>query len=249
MLGLLPAATEHSVSRHRWHILGFATAAEHSALVDEDSCDNICPDGTRYRVVSIGSVQIRHDVFNETMPRVLAVLQREVHHRLHLHISSDEMTDYCSRSATEQTNTSVHGRNRDLCYNKHSYSGTIEAISRCVAAYHRAADAFETSACDDIMNKLTRHVRALLEKCVPNAYLQEYVMDVITDYIWNRSCNVALHRVLDDILTSHAFSSQQELSYVVDLLEACVVCVRTSGDEILAELSHYRRSATEQTTI
>ena len=70
------------------------------------------------------------------------------------------------------------------------------------------------------------------------------------DYIWNRTCNVALRMLLDDILTSEERPkefSQQEFNYALDLLEACAGCLRTSGDEILAELSHYRRSATEQT--
>ena len=66
--------------------------------------------------------------------------------------------------------------------------------------------------------------------------------------------------LLDDILTSEERPtsrprpprvqeelSQQEFNYALDLLEACAGCLRTSGDEILAELSHYRRSATEQT--
>ena len=75
-------------------------------------------------------------------------------------------------------------------------------------------------------------------------------MEIMTHYIWNRSCNMALHMLLDDILTSEerlTKQKQQELNYALDLLEACAGCLRISGDEILAELSHYRRSATEQT--
>ena len=252
------AAAEHSqLSDDSWRILGIATATEHSALIDAATATehsqlsgNIGSDGPGHRVVSIGSVKIRHDASNEPATRVMELVQHEIHLRLHLYISNDEIRDYCSRSATEQTDTSVCGRIRDLYYNKHSWSGTIEAISRCVAAYQRAADALEISACESIMNKLKRHVQALLQKCVPNTYVRQIVMDIITDYIWNRSCNVALHMLLDDILTSEERPkelSQQEFNYALDLLEACAGCLRTSGDEILAELSHYRRSATEQT--
>jgi hypothetical protein len=56
--------------------------------------------------------------------------------------------------------------------------------------------------------------------------------------------------LLDDILTAEERPtklSQQELNYALDLIEACVGCLKTSGDEIVAELSDYRRSATEQT--
>jgi hypothetical protein len=100
------------------------------------------------------------------------------------------------------------------------------------------------------MNKLKRRIQALLQKCVPNAYLRQNAMDIITDYIWNQSCNMALHMLLDDILTSEERPrnlSQQEFNYVLDLLEACAGCLRTADDEILTELSHYRRSATEHT--
>ena len=247
------AAAKHSqLSDDRWHIRGIATATEHSALIDAATATehsqlsgNIGSDGPGHRVVSIGSVKIRHSASNEPATRVIELVQHEIHLRLHLYISNDEIRDYCSRSATEQTDTSACWRIRDEYYNKHSWSGSIEAISRCVAAYQRAAHALENSACEDITNKLKRHVHALLQKCVPNVYLRLYVMDVITDYIWNRSCNVALHMLLDDILTSeerHTKLSQQDLNYALDLLEACAGCLRTSGDEIVAELSHYRRT-------
>ncbi len=253
------AAAGHSqLSDDSWHILGIATATEHSALIDAATATehsqlsgNIGSDGPGHRVVSIGSVKIRHDASNEPATRFMELVQHEIDLRLYLYISNDEIRDYCSCSATEQTDTSVCGLFRDLYYNKQSWSGTTEAISRCVAAYHRAADALEMSACEDIMKKLKRHVQALLQKCVPNAYIRQFVMDIITDYIWNRSCNVALHMLLDDILTRRCTCftklSQQELNYALNLLEACAGCLRTSGDEILAELSHYRRSATEQT--
>ena len=116
-----------------------------------------------------------------------------------------------------------------------------------MAAYQRAADALEISDCEDIMNKLKKRIQALLQKCVPNAYLRPKAIDSITNYIWNRSCNMALHMLLDDILTSeerHTKLSQQNLNYALDLLEACAGCLRTSGDEIVAELSHYRRTKT-----
>ena len=262
-------AAEHSqLGDDSWHILGIATATEHRALIDAATATehsqrlvlwnrrarpqsgNIGPDGPGHRVVSIGSVKIRHDASNEPATRAMELVQHEIHRRLHLYISNDEIRDYCSCSATEQTDTSVCGRMRDLLYNQHSWSGTIEAISRCVAAYQRAADARENSACEDIMKKLKRHVQALLQKCVPNVYLRLNFMNIITDYIWNRSCIVAVHMLLDDILTSEERPtklSQQEFNYALELIEACAGCLRTSGDEIVAELSDYHRSATEQT--
>ena len=185
-------AAEHSQLSNDswWYILGIATATEHSALIHAATATehsqlsgNIGSDGPGHKVFSIGSVKIRHDASNEQANLVMESVQREIHLRIHLYISHDEIRDYCSCSATQQSYISEGGRIRDLYYNKHSWSGTIEAISRCVAAYQRAADAHHISASQDIMNKLKRHVQALLQKCVPNAYLRENVLDIITDYI------------------------------------------------------------------
>jgi len=55
--------------------------------------------------------------------------------------------------------------------------------------------------------------------------------------------------LLDDIVTDEECStklSQEELNYAIDLIGACAECLRTSGDEIVAELSDYRRSARVQ---
>ena len=207
-----------------------------------------------HRVVSIGSVNVRYDASNDTATRVIELVQHEMHLRLHSCISTREIRD-CSCSATEQTDTSAY-RSQTIgiaadYYKKRRESSTIEAISRCVSAYQRAAD--HLCRCDesavvlvqkqlkDIRNKAKRHVQALLQKCVPNAYLRLHVMDVITIYIGNRSCNAALNILMDSsaFWTSNYELSPQDLKYVLDLLEACAGCVRTSGDEIVAELNHY----------
>ena len=79
---------------------------------------------------------------------------------------------------------------------------------------------------------------------------QQNALDSIMNYIWNRSCHMALHMLLDNILTSGEppkEPSEQESNYALDFLEACAGCLKTSGGEILPELNHYRPSATEHT--
>ena len=233
--------------------LGIATATEHSALV---LGGNIVSDRPGHRVFSIGSVKISQDVSNGPVTRVVAKMQDEIHSRLHLPKCSMEFT----AAGWNSTQHGIHCRRMqftvdslptiemgDDCSRK-SWSGTIEAISRCVAAYERAANAYEISNCEDIMSKLLRYVQSLLQKCVSNVYLRQHVTSIITDYIWNRCCNVALRMLLDDIVTSgkrSTTSSQQDLNYTVDLLEHCADYLKTYSDEILTELLYYR-SATEQ---
>ena len=138
----LEAVTRSATEQPIFTTLGIATATEHSGIL---LCDNISQgrgsplgsDGLLgscshrfpgHRVFSIGSVKIRHDVSNEPATRVIAKVQHEIHCRLHLYISSDEiieMCDYCSDPATEQEG--IRGSSSK------SWSGTIEAISRCVA--------------------------------------------------------------------------------------------------------------------
>lgn len=85
------AAELSQLSNDSWHILGIATATEHSALIDAASATkhsqlsgNIGSDGPGHRVVSIGSVKIRHDASNEPVTRVMELMQHEIHLRLHL---------------------------------------------------------------------------------------------------------------------------------------------------------------------
>ena len=242
----LEAVTRSATEQPIFATLGIATATEHSAILLGDNISQgrgspLGSDGLLgscshrfqgHRVFSIGSVKILHDVSNEPATRVIAKVQHEIDCRLLI-----GMCDYCSEPATKQEG--IRGSSSK------SWSGTIEAISRCVAAYQKAANAYEISNGEDIMNKLKSYVQALLQKCAPNVYLRQHVASVITDYIWNRSCNVALHMLLDDIVTSGICSrtpSQQDLNYTVDLLGHCAGYLKTSYHEILTELLHYRRS-------
>ena len=237
-------ATEHSQRREdRWQILGVASATEHSELNFAAERETAMVP----RVISIGSVKFLRAARHDRTTRAMELVWHGIQDRLRLTISWHEISDHCDRSATEHTSTRAYPYNQRT---QRSWSGTVEAISRSVAAYQRAAHATEQSACADIMNKLKHHAQALLQKCTPRAYLRECALDVVTDYIWNRTCNVAFLMLLDDILT-HRWRpenlSQSEITDALGLVEACQHCLRTACDEILADLNHYVCSATEQT--
>ena len=253
-----PSAAEH---RHRsdisWKTLGIATATEHGALSDAAIATersramrgNISSDGPGHGVVSIGSVRIRPHASNEPATRALEWVMKEINSRLHVYtalnlfIGNDEIRNWCSRSATEQTDTPAPGRIPDYYYRKKSWSDTLEAISLCVAAYQNAIAELEAAGLENIMNKMKRHTQALHEKCVQDPYLQEDIVDSIADYIWNRSCNVVVHMLIDDTLTSEELRhqlSEQEFDYALNLMEKCAGCLETYRDEIIAELINYR---------
>ena len=178
-------ATEYSEQKwNRWLILGVATATEHGDLNFAAERDTAMSP----RVISIGSVKFFRAGRHDRTTRVMELVRHGIQDRLHLTISWHEIRDHCNRSATEHTGT------RAYPYNQHtprSWSSTVEAISRSVAAYQRAAHATEQSACADIMHTLKIHVQALLKKCLPGAYLRDCALDIIIAYIWSRICNVA----------------------------------------------------------
>ena len=232
-------ATEHSQRRgDRWQILGVATATEHSELsIAAERETALAP-----RVISIGSVKFFRAARHDRATRAMELVRHGIQDRLHLTISWHEISDHCNRSATEPTGT------RAYPYNQHtsrSWSGTVEAISRSVAAYQRAAHATEQSACADIMHKLKSHVQALLQKCFPGAYLRDCALDIIIAYIWNRICNVAFLMLGDDICFGDISLSQSEINDALELIETCQHCLRNFCDEILTDLKHFSCFATE----
>ena len=119
-----------------------------------------------------------------------------------------------------------------------------------MTTYQRAAHATEQIACADITDMLKDHVQELLQKCVPGAYLRDCALSIITTYIWNRICWMTFLLLLDDIVTHRLppeSLSHSDIDDAVELIEACLNCLRKFCDEILADLKHYICSATEPT--
>ena len=210
----------------RWQILGVATATEHGDLNFAAERDTAMSP----RVISIGSVKFLRAERHDRTTRAMELVRHGIQDRLHLTISWHEIRDHCNRSATEHT--------------PRSWSSTVEAISRCVAAYERAAHATEQSACANIMHTLKSHVQALIQKCFPGAYLRDCALDIIIAYIWNRTCNVAFLMLGDDICFGDISLSQSEINEALELIETCQHCLRNLCDEILTDLKHFVCSAT-----
>ena len=231
-IGRIPhaaAATEHSPLGDNWfQIVGLATITEHTAIIN----------GATHRAFSIGSVAIIHDAGNATRTRVVETLQHEVDIRLHVR-PHKEIRYYFTRSATEQTDTSRCGDVCDTSLRKQSWSGNIEAISRCIAAYHRATKASDHK---DIINALKSHVQGLLQKCDPNVYFRATIIEVVLEYIWNRTCNMGLKLFLDELLKPRGWTAElspEDRKYFVDIIEASQECLKTSDEEIRTRLRSF----------
>ena len=231
-------STEHSgkILGVHWQILGVASSAEHRELsVAAERQTSLA-----HTVISIGSVLISRAARNDRATRAMELVRHGIQDRLPVTIALHEISHYCNRSATEHTGTRA----------PRSWSDIVEAISRSVTTYQRAAHATEQIACADITDMLKDHVQELLQKCVPGAYLRDCALSIITTYIWNRICWMTFLLLLDDIVT-HRWPpenlSHSEINDALELIEACLNCLRKFCDEILTDLTHYICPATEPT--
>ncbi len=82
-----------------------------------------------------------------------------------------------------------------------SWSGIVEAIARCVAAFQNATDATEHSQCNGIAAKMCSYATALAQRTSP--YRREHFPALVYVFIQNRTYDLAsknmVNRVFEDI--------------------------------------------------
>ena len=127
-----------------------------------------------------------------------------------------------------------------------SWSGTIEAISRCIAAFQKATDATEHSACEDTANKTCDYAIALAHK-TPAYCPREDLLALLHQFIENRTYNLAFTHLLNQVFLSEherdgpfwilAESHKQECLRIID---KCIDAIRNQADHLLREMAEYR---------
>ena len=102
---------------------------------------------------------------------------------------------------------------------KKSYSGILETISRCVAAFQRAQDATEHFEAQRIASHICDHAMRLTEtialKAARNGFLQ-----LLAEFISNRTYNLAFKAVQDQY---RACGTCERLEYkkCIDVMQTC----------------------------
>jgi hypothetical protein len=114
---------------------------------------------------------------------------------------------------------------------RRSPSACVEAIARCVAAFQRATDATEHSPCDEMAAKICSYANAIASKMSP--YLRDYIMELIHQYIQNRTYDLAVKNVLDGALLKHhrfwsCISDGRQRNECLNIIE---ICRNTLNDE------------------
>ena len=118
---------------------------------------------------------------------------------------------------------------------------SIESISRCVAAYHRAANAADHGKCDGIVDNIGAYAYAL---CMRTHYPNRLIK-LLHQWIENRSINMALKLSLERSkaeFTYWKYVNSEERARAVRLVETAIEIVRMNGDELRRSLDNCGRN-------
>ena len=128
---------------------------------------------------------------------------------------------------------------------KKSWSGIVEAISRCVAAFQAATDATEHSQCQDIVTKLYTHATALTRKTETSPYIREIFGTLLYQYTENRTYNLAFKKLLDlsfgpvDPFWTEVGEGQQR-DKVITIIFLCTNKIKDKAQQLQNEMMMYR---------
>jgi len=237
------AATEHA--RRRWYSHVENTepregdATERAATTevmtttsfDAETCD-----------IAIGPCRLRC-MKNEH--GILCKMQDEINRRFRVPVSLRQLLEgYKHTERDAGWNPTIQCR---------SWSGTIEAISRCIAAFQKATDATEHSACEDTANKTCDYAIALAHK-TPAYCPREDLLALLYQFMENRTYNLAFTHLLNQLfLSEHErdgpfwILAELELDMKQEclrIINKCMCAIRNQADHLLREMAEYRANQT-----
>ena len=116
----------------------------------------------------------------------------------------------------------------------------METISRSVATYNTAAGAAEHDACDQIVAPIGAHAHTLRRR----THKPDEFINLLHQWIENRSINVALRKTLDGDFTEQTcwqrFNPEERLR-ATEILMMSVDIVRASGDMLRSDMNSLRK--------
>ena len=170
---------------------------------------------------------------------ILCKMQDEIHRRFRVPVSLRQLLQRYKHTQCDA------GWNATM--QRKSWSGTIEAISRCIAAFQKATDATEHSACEDTANKTCDYAIALAHK-TPAYCPREDLLALLHQFMENRTYNLAFTHLLNQLFLSEherdgpfwilAESHKQECLCIID---KCIDAIRNRADHLRLEMDVYYR--------
>ena len=131
---------------------------------------------------------------------------------------------------------------------KKSWTSVVEAISRCVAAYHHAFNATEqidanATACDVIQENILHYAQTLKQFIPGGAAERAQFATLLDKFIENRAFNMALRTTIDGALDDLPFwknISDTEREAAVDILTLCMDALRMESDQLRSDMGAMR---------
>ena len=168
----------------------------------------------------------------------LCPMQDEIHRRFRVPVSLGQLLHRYEHTPCDA------GWNPTM--QRKSWSGTIEAISRCIAAFQKATDATEYSACEETANKTCDYAIALAHK-TPAYCPREDLLALLYQFIENRTYNLAFTHLLNQVfLPEHErdgpFWTLVELhkQECLRIIDKCIDAIRNQADHLLREMAVYQ---------
>ena len=118
---------------------------------------------------------------------------------------------------------------------------SMESISRCVAAYHRAVTATEHDECERIVDNICSYAQTLCTRTEVPDQLVKY----LHQWIENRSINMALTLSLERCLEGRAcwkYVKAEERAQLADIVGMALEIVRVNGEELRRCMDNLRNT-------
>ena len=226
------AATEHANVDNTEPREGDATERAATTEVmttpsfDAETCD-----------IAIGPCRLRCMIYEL---EILCKMQDEINRRFRVPVSLPQLLEGYKHTEWDA------GWNPTM--QRKSWSGTIEAISRCIAAFRKATDATEHIQCQDIATKTCDYAIALARKTLPYCGPEDLLI-LVHQFMQNRTYNLAFIHLLDraclwereddDLFWSLVCDSPQK-EECLRIIEMCMDAIRNHADRLRRQMEAYK---------
>ena len=158
--------------------------------------------------IVIGPCKLHWSEVKDLRLGTLRLLQQNIQDRFRVPVTFAQLhSQYASRQ-----NSSAKKR-------KQSYSGILETISRCVAAFQRAHDATEHFETQRIASQISDHAMLLTEMITQRSQHLEFLQR-LAEFIINRTYNLAFKAVQDQYRDGGR-CDRLEYQRCIDVMQTC----------------------------
>lgn len=187
--------------------------------------------------ILIGPCRVNWSIAMHVQLGTIRRLQKEIQRRARVPVKLDQLLQHHERYTT----TPVAQQQTYLDLRQKNWSSITESISRCTAAFQKAADATEHSECQNILNKICDYTIALALK-TPAYCGQADFITIVYKYIVNRTHNLAFIAILDQALVSQDSTRMlggQQREECLLIVDRCLMIIQGNADQLHQAMQVY----------